>query len=218
MKRQGEVCALITEGLPAISKEIWVSEPDKDMSRDAIAFACCLSLSSNPAALVLSPLVSIYTGWEDVTRLHSLCSLVLDKFLSSTFQAFLSCFLCFLLFYFPMFFLFIPLLLEFLDPISFLVLVYVFLLFCFSSTDFFPLCFSLTYYCFWFWCISYFIPLPCFLFNLLSFPSCVAIFTLDIFSSCFISFFLLCSFHSLPKTFIPLFFCLYFSCHLFSFI
>lgn len=150
MKRQGEVCALITEGLPAISKEIWVSEPDKDMSRDAIAFACCLSLSSNPAALVLSPLVSIYTGWEDVTRLHSLCSLVLDKFLSSTFQAFLSCFLCFLLFYFPMFFLFIPLLLEFLDPISFLVLVYVFLLFCFSSTDFFPLCFSLTYYCFWF--------------------------------------------------------------------
>lgn len=104
MKRKGEVCALITEGLPAISKEIWVSEPDKDMSRDAIAFACCLSLSSNPAALVLSPLVSIYTGWENVTRLHSLCSLVLDKFLSSTFQAFLSCFLCFLLFYFPMFF------------------------------------------------------------------------------------------------------------------
>lgn len=127
MKRQGEVYALITEGLPAISKEIWVCEPDKDMSRDAIAFACCLSLSSNPAALVLSPLVPIYTGWEDVTRLHSLSSLVLDKFLSSTFQPFLSCFLCFLLFYFPMFFIFIPLLLEFLYPISFLVLV------CFST-------------------------------------------------------------------------------------
>lgn len=53
MKRQGEVYALITEGLPAISKEIWVSEIDKDMSRDAIAFACCLSLPSNPAALFL---------------------------------------------------------------------------------------------------------------------------------------------------------------------
>lgn len=53
MMRREEVSALIAEGLPAISKEIWVCEPDKDVSGDATAFSRCLSSSSGPAALFL---------------------------------------------------------------------------------------------------------------------------------------------------------------------
>lgn len=39
-----------------ISVEIWVTEPDKDASRDAIASSGCLRSSSGPAV----PFVSLY--------------------------------------------------------------------------------------------------------------------------------------------------------------
>lgn len=47
------VSAVITGSLPAISLEIWASEPDKNTSRDTIAFTRCLSSSCSLAILFL---------------------------------------------------------------------------------------------------------------------------------------------------------------------
>lgn len=104
------VSTLITGSLPAISLEIWASEPDKDTSSSLAILSVSLyilipsnqslytlPLSSFCSHLLISPLCAPSHTTAHLFYHHSLssCLLFFFSFLSSTVCSFLSIFLCF---------------------------------------------------------------------------------------------------------------------------